>query len=201
MIITPAQDIDLSLSGLLRTTGLHASDIYGPLYQQLEPKRFGKPGSLRVPNDTLMALGSAWEDRLERVMVLNGIAAYRPKEFVHVLPTGQEIAFSPDLIIHDEDGTTRVGEIKLTSMDITDLMDITLETSLPPKFNKYLTQMMLYIKWLDLDPAAGWLSVMSIRQPFQPLFKPLNITFSAQELYDNEQMCLNYARSEGLIRV
>src|SRR4249920_2783082 len=103
MIITSAPDIDLSLSGLVRSTGLHASDIYGPLFQHLEPKRYGKPGALRVPNHPLMALGSAWEDRLEKVLKLNGINAERPGEFIHTLPSGQEVAFSPDLIIHDDD--------------------------------------------------------------------------------------------------
>ena len=196
MIITPAEAIKLTASDLVRSTGLHASDIYGNLYKHLDPKRYGAPGEDSEPNDELMFLGTAMELWMEPVMRLNGINCYRPGEFIHTLPDGQEIAFSPDLLIHN--GVTRVGELKLTSMKITDLVDLQAAiNNLPPKMDKYLTQMKLYIKWLELR--HGWLGVFSIYKPFQPVFVPLNIEFSDQELEENERMCLNHARHEGLL--
>lgn len=198
MIVTLADPIDLLKSDLVRSPGLHASEIYGNLYKHLEPKRFGMPGEKQEPNDALMFLGSACEDRLEKVMVCNGMDAERPGEFIHVLPDGQTIAYSPDLIIRN--GITRVGEIKLTSMDIKMLMDLQRSNNLPPKFDKYLTQMKLYIKWMELQPAAGWLGILSIREPYKPLFLPLNIEFNSRELVENEQMCLNHARHQGMLK-
>jgi len=196
MIVTAAEPIDLSKSDLVRSTGLHASAIYGKLYKYLEPERFGKPDEPQEPNDELMFLGSACEDRLEKVLLWNGINAHRPGEFVHTLPDGQEIAYSPDLMIYN--GVIRVGEIKLTSMKIDDLLDLKGSiNNLPPKFDKYLTQMKLYIKWLDLH--HGWLGILSIYKPYKPVFVPLNIEFSDRDLDDNERMCLNYARSEGML--
>jgi hypothetical protein len=197
MIVTAAEPIDLSKSNLVRSTGLHASAIYGNLYKHLEPERFGKPGEPQEPNDELMFLGSALEDRLEPTMQLNGISCYRPGEFIHTTPDGQQIAFSPDLMIFN--GVTRVGEIKLTSMKVEDLLDLKgAINNLPPKMDKYLTQMMLYIKWLELR--HGWLGIMSIYRPYAPVFVPLNIEFSDRDLDDNERMCLNHARHEGLLK-
>jgi hypothetical protein len=95
-------------------------------------------------------------------------------------------------------GVIRVGEIKLTSMKIDDLLDLSGPiNNLPPKFDKWLTQLKLYIKWLDLH--HGWLGVMSIYKSYAPKFVPLNIEFSDRELEDNEKLCLNFARSEGML--
>jgi hypothetical protein len=120
----------------------------------------------------------------------------RPGEFVHTLPDGQTIAYSPDIMIYN--GVTRCGEIKLTSMDVTDLIGLH-GNGLPPKFDKYLTQMKLYIKWLGLNPPAGWLGILSIRQPHKPVFVSFDIEFSQRDLDDCERMCLNFARHEGMI--
>lgn len=197
MIVTAAEPIDLSKSDLIRSPGLHASTIYGNLYKHLEPERFGKPGEPQEPNNELMFLGSACEDRLEKVLVCNGINAERPGEFIHTLPDGQEIAFSPDLMIYN--GVTRVGEIKLTSMKIEDLLNLQgAINNLPPKMDKYLCQMKLYIKWMELH--HGWLGIMSIYRPYAPRFVPLNIEFSDRDLADNERMCLNHARHEKMLR-
>jgi hypothetical protein len=196
MIVTPSDPIDLSKSDLVRSSGLHASEIYGNLYKHLEPDRYGEPGAEQEPNDELMFLGSACEDRLEKVLIWNGVNAHRPGEFIHTLPNGRTIAYSPDLMVYN--GVIRVGEIKLTSMKIEDLLNLKGPiNNLPPKFDKYLTQMMLYIKWLDLH--HGWLGVLSIYKPYQPRFVPLNIEFSDRELDENERMCLNHARHQGML--
>src|ERR1035437_3504100 len=113
MIITPdPHPLDFSKSDLIRSQGLHASDIYGALYARLDPKRYDYEGP---PNHLLMSLGSAWEAQLEYLLIENGIVAHRPGE----LCSPEGIWYSPDLII--QNGETRVGEIKLTSMGFDEL--------------------------------------------------------------------------------
>ena len=188
MIITPdSRSLDFSKSDLIRSQGLHASDIYGALYARLDPKRYDYAGP---PNYLLMSLGSAWEAQLEYLLIENGVVAHRPGELLS--PEG--IWYSPDLII--QNGETRVGEIKLTSMGFDELP--TEETSsLPPKFEKYQTQMMLYAYWLELQ--HGWLGMVSIRRPYAPEFRAYNIEWTERELQSNYQMCINFAKSEGML--
>lgn len=188
MIITPdPHPLDFSKSDLIRSQGLHASDIYGALYARLDPKRYDYAG---LPNHLLMSLGSAWEAQLEYLLIENGVVAHRPGE----LQSPEGIYYSPDLII--QNGETRVGEIKLTSMGFDELPSEE-ASSLPPKFEKYQTQMMLYAYWLELT--HGWLGMVSIRRPYAPEFRAYNIRWSQEELNRNHQMCLNFARSEGML--
>src|SRR5262245_48994017 len=108
MIATPdPKELDFLVSDLERSPGIHASDIYGDLFEFLDPKRYKFEGP---PNPLLLALGTAWEKHLEYLLERNGINAYRPGEVMSL----DGIPFSPDLIIFN--GHTRVGEIKLTSM-------------------------------------------------------------------------------------
>ena len=188
MTITPdPHPLDFSKSDLIRSPGLHASDIYGALYAALDPNRYDFAGP---PNYLLMALGSAWEAQLEYLLGENGGVAHRPGE----LQSPEGIYYSPDLII--QNGETRVGEIKLTSMGFDDLPNAE-TSSLPPKFGKYQTQMMLYAYWLELT--HGWLGMVSIRKPYAPEFRAYNIEWSERELKSNFDMCLNFARSEGML--
>src|ERR1035437_5831254 len=49
MIITPdPHPLDFSTSDLIRSQGLHASDIYGALYARLDPKRYDYGGGWRI---------------------------------------------------------------------------------------------------------------------------------------------------------
>jgi hypothetical protein len=188
MIITPdSRSLDFSKSDLIRSQGLHASDIYGALYARLDPKRYDYAGP---PNHLLMSLGSAWEAQLEYLLIANGIVAHRPGE----LQSPEGIYYSPDLIM--QNGETRVGEIKLTSMGF-DELPTEQTTSLPPKFSKYECQMMLYAYWLELT--HGWLGMVSIRKPYAPEFRAYNIEWSQRELESNFTMCINFAKSEGML--
>jgi hypothetical protein len=188
VIITPdPHPLDFSKSDLIRSPGLHASDIYSALYARLDPKRYDFAGP---PNTLLMALGTAWENQLEYLLIANGVKAYRPGE----LTSPEGVHYSPDLII--QNGETRVGEIKLTSMGF-DELPTEEATSFPPKFSKYECQMMLYTYWLELQ--HGWLGMVSIRKPWAPEFRAYNIQWSPQELISNWQMCMNFAKSEGML--
>lgn len=188
MIVTPdRRPFDFTLSDLVRSTGLHASDIYGDLYKFLEPKRYDHEGP---PNDVLMALGTAWEQHFEFLLKKNGIDCERPGEFMS--PEG--IAYSPDLFIYN--GHSRVGEIKLTSMSLDEIADE--ETNeLPVKFDKYLTQIKLYCFWMDWP--HGWLAITSIRQPWAPEYRAFDLEFTDRELRENHAMCMQHARHEGMM--
>lgn len=136
MIVTPVLDhgIDFLASDLVRSPGLHASEVYGDLFKQLEPKRYdirdkvtGEPLDW---NPVLLAIGTAWEKHFEYLLAKAGIVVERPDEFM----SEDGIAFSPDLIQFN--GVTRIWEIKYTSMSTKDLPVV--ETNcLPPKFDKY----------------------------------------------------------------
>ncbi len=185
-----SHNLDLLKSDLIRSEGVHASDIYGSLFKALDPKRYDYGDA--PMNGELMSLGSAWEVQFEKILILNGVKAHRPPELMS--PEG--IAYSPDLIIEGNDGVMRLGEIKLTSMGLDDCPTEE-STDLPEKFAKYLCQMKLYAYWLGLN--EGWLAVMSIRKPYKPELRIFELTWTDQELQENWRMCVNHGTHEGLI--
>ena len=195
MIVTPVLDhgIDFLASDLVRSPGLHASDIYGDLFKKLEPKRYdirdedGEPIPL---NPVLMALGTAWEKHFEYLLRKAGYEIERPDEFM--APPPDNVAFSPDLVQFN--GTTKIWEIKYTSMSEKDVpLEVT--NHLPPKFDKYDCQMKLYAYWLGID--EGILAVVLNHKPFNPQFRMLNIKWTDRELEENYRMCRNHAVHTG----
>jgi hypothetical protein len=187
VVVTPVLDhgIDFLASDLVRSTGVHASDIYGDLYKHLEPKRYDFGDEL--PNPVLMALGTAWENHFEYLLQKAGYKTERPGEFFS--PPPESVAFSPDLLQFN--GTTKLWELKLTSMSAKDL-PIEPGNDLPPKFNKYLTQMKLYARWLDLHD--GVLAVVLLYKPWDPQFRMFNLQWNDRELIENEQMVMGHWR-------
>lgn len=191
-VVPDTRAIDLLASDLVRSPGLHASTVFGSLFEELDPKRYKYNAP---PNPVSLAMGTAWEQHLEYLLVKNGIDAVRPGEFVS--PEG--IAYSPDLILSN--GVIRCGEIKWTSKFGRGLPDKP-ANNLPPSYDKYLCQLKLYIYWLRLEfgcEVQGWLALALMYQPWNPQFRAFNIDFVDRELQDNADMCLNYARSEGMI--
>lgn len=193
MIVTPVLDhgIDFLASDLVRSPGLHASDIYGDLYKHLEPKRYDfgdKP-----PNPVLMALGTAWEKHFEYLLEKRGLKIERPGEFMS--PPPFSVAFSPDLLQYNS--VTRLWEIKYTSMSVKDLPEEP-TNCLPPKFAKYDCQMRLYAKWLELH--HGCLAVVLNHQPWDPQFRLFDIEWNDRELEENERMCVNHAVHTGRLK-
>lgn len=189
MIVTPIpHGLDLSKSDLVRSPGIHASDIFGPLFAELEPKRYDYSG--KPPNKLLMAIGTAWEKHLEYLLEANGVSAERPDEFMS--PEG--IAYSPDLLVFN--GVTRLGEIKYTSQSAQGY-PTEVSNHLPPKADKYQCQMMLYAHWLGLHD--GWLAVLFNHKPWEPELRLFDITWNDRELADNYAMVMNYAKQRGLL--
>jgi hypothetical protein len=187
--VTPVEHgLDLLKSDLVRSPGLHASDIFGPLFAELEPKRYDYSG--KPSNPLLMALGTAWEKQLEYLLEKNDVKAVRPDEFMS--PEG--VAYSPDLLVFN--GVTRLGEIKYTSQSA---KDYPTEPSnhLPPKADKYNCQMMLYAHWLGLTD--GWLAIVFNHKPWAPELRVFELTWTDRELLDNHTMLMNYAKHKGLL--
>ncbi len=148
-----------------------------------------------------LAMGTAWEKHLEYLLQKNGVNAVRPDEFLSP-PLGQRgirVAYSPDLVLFN--GVVRCGEIKWTSKGAKGLPDTT-TNCLPPKYDKYLCQLMLYTYWLREEFQAevqGWLSLSLMHQAWDPQFRCYNLDFTERELQENFQMCLNYAVEKGLL--
>ena len=188
MHVKPVSDhgIDFLASDLVRSPGIHASDIYGDLFKHLEPSRYDY-GDAPL-NGVLMALGTAWEKHLEFLLLKAGYAIQRPEEFT----TPEDgVAFSPDLI--EFNGKTRLWELKLTSMALVNKFGAEVIQDgnvLPPKFNKYVAQMKLYAYWLGIHD--GVLAIVSIYRPFKPEFRLIELMFTDRELDENYRMLMNH---------
>ena len=174
-----------------RSPGLHASDLYGGLYQVLDPKRYSK----NAPMDwTRIALGLAWEQYLEQRMRILGLNASRPGE----LYSSNGFYYSPDLF--EFNGKFRIGEIKYTDMSCRDWPKKPTNT-LSPQFGKWQTQVMLYCS----ESCTPHVTIYPCfahgdYRDNAPRFLPVEIEFTARELKENKQMLLAYGRNEGLLR-
>ena len=184
MKITPIpHGLDLLASDLVRSSGLHMSQIYGSLYEALEPERFKGD----EPNPLMLALGTAWEQYFERQLDRAKSHIFRPGELIS--PEG--IAYSPDGVI--ENGHLTMVEYKLTWMSSNaDIAD--------SKFDKYRTQMLSYAYQLETSHARLYvLFVNGNYKPPSPMLKAWNFEFSVRELNDNWTMLMNHARHKGMI--
>ena len=189
MKITPVpHGLDLGISHALRSGGLHMSDIYNDLFQELEPKRYKRD---EAPDPLRIEAGLALEQTLEQG--LKQRLGNRPGEFI----TTDGVVYSPDLLIFN--GETRLGEIKLTWMSSREVPRET-AAGFPPKFDKYFVQMKAYCHHLE-TPYARLLAyfVNGDYRPPRPELLAWDITFTAQELRDNYQMLLNHARNRGML--
>ena len=189
MIITPIPlGIDLCPPTVGRSAGLHASDIYSDLYQDLEPKRYVRGSK---PDPVRMELGLALEHALE-----SGLAGHlwqRPGEFM----TKEGIAFSPDGLLFHDDGRLIVIETKLTWLRSGEVPRQQAE-SFPPKFDKYFTQLMFYCEALGTQ--WGRLYIYFVNGTGAgPEFLSWECEFTARELQENYQLLVNHARHRGML--
>ena len=174
-----------------RSPGLHASDLYGKLFQQLDPKRYVKNAPM---NWNRIALGLAWEQYLERRMQTLELDATRPGELISL----HGFAYNPDLFVFN--GRFRIGEIKLTSMSCQGWPNAP-ANSLPPKFDKWLSQVMLYAHECETPYATlyPYFTRGNYRNGNDPQFLPVEIDFTARELKDNFARLMNFGRNEGML--
>lgn len=194
MVITPVShglDGVLLQSGGPRSGGLHVSDIYNDMYQQLDPAKY-KPfeeDAADPQRDLQLALGLAWEQYLEKCFIAAGLDIKRPGEF----KTAEGVAFSPDLII-TENGEQRVGEIKLTRMGLAD-------TLTHPKFSKWLTQAKTYCYHLGIPQARFYVLFINgdYKERRGPHLCAYDISFTEAGLVENWVKLVNHAESRGML--
>ena len=186
MKITPiSHGLDLLASNLVRSPGLHVSDIYGDFFQALEPNRYKSD----KPNPLLLALGTAWEHHLEFLLDKNGLKVIRPGE----LFTPEGIAYSPDGLLTGED---RLVEYKLSSMGTKDLPTDP-ASRFHPKFDKWVYQMATYCHHLETPRAR--LYFCSIYSPRAPQLVTYDIEFTVRELQEYWNTLRNHARNRGML--
>ena len=168
------------------------SQLYGSLFEGLEPERFGGGGA---PDPLKLEAGLALEEGLEQSLK-NRFKASRPGEFV----TEEGIIYTPDGLIYEDDG--RLVEIKLTWMSSADMPRVE-ATSFPPKFDKWLCQIKCYLHALELWQAmlVGFFvnGPASFTKKLGPELLAWNIDFTARELRDNWAMVTNNAKHVGLL--
>ena len=167
------------------------SDIYGSLFKELEPKRYdqGEPLPL-LRFEAGLALENILEQGLRQRLV------ERPGEFT----TKEGIIFSPDLILFN--GTTRVGEMKLTWMT-SGTAPRELSNSFPQKWDKWVVQMMSYCHCLETADARLIGFFINGDYPknrkYSPELLAWDVTFTPRELSENWQMMINWARKKKML--
>ena len=226
MRIWPVPTLDLTLGRSMaareasptRGVGVHMSDIYGRLYQKLDPKRYAGGGFDGVAWSRI-ELGLALEEMLEEGLVRRLME--RPGEF----RTPEGIYYNPDGLLFDSeriDGVVRdlvVCELKLTWMTTKDC-PITSEqaenagltwdetvswdgdpsAAFPPKFDKYFTQIKSYCYHLGTNHAR--LIVFFVngdKRPPVPCILAWDIEFNEIELVEEWSMMVNFAKEEEML--
>lgn len=176
-----------------RSPGLHASEIYNDLYQDLEPKRY-KRGT--TPNPLYLEMGLMLEHILEEALVRRLSNLERPSEFM----TKEGIAYSPDGLEFCPDGSIVLLEYKCTTMSSKD-MPHEPGNGFPPKFDKYMTQMKFYARNLGTTKARLYVFfVVGNYAPPVPELLVWDLEFTQQELEECHRMMINHARSKPYLR-
>lgn len=171
--------------GYVRSPGLHMSAIYGPYYAKYD-KRFKDKGD--GPDKVKMELGTSFEEVLEPVLAAR-LLGERPGEFTTLL---HNIIYSPDYLFYEEDGTV-LGEFKLTWYS---------SKGAPrgKKFAKWISQIKLYAYHLGLTKAR--LYVLFVNHDYKPPAPKLlawELTFTEEELAEEWEIMLRFAKEEGII--
>jgi hypothetical protein len=222
MIITEVEH-GLSLAanapGFVRSPGLHMSQIYGSLYAMIDPERYDKrepDGSTKGLDLVIMEEGMAFEEWLEPRLAARLLGA-RPGEFFTqhdamcplegtrvrdgglLCACGAGIAYSPDWLFDEPDGSTVLGEFKRTKYTLRG-------APYNEKFDKWITQMKAYCYHLNVLRARLYvLFVMGDYSYKPPLgdeqIKAWEITFTSAELEREWARLLRHAHRKGLLPV
>lgn len=215
MIITPAILPTLSLAPTAgRSGGAHMSDLYNDYYALKEPKRYDKS----KPMDVLrVEAGLAFETALEQAMADKLgplVGGERPGEFT----TDCGIHYTPDLILF-KPPPTRLGEIKCTWMSCRECpvseamaaqwpsanLPVTwdgLDASItfPPKFDKYFTQLKVYLFHLRMRHARLYIYFINgAYRPPTPVLLTWDFEFTEREITEEWLTMRNHGRTRKLI--
>jgi len=174
-----------------RPDGVHLSDIIKLLTKELFPKDFydeAKLGAAEYARVRLQwELGLVWEDVLSAGLGNRYAPRWEPRQ------TKEGIWLSPDGIeIVQNDGVNVVHEYKLTSLK---------SDKTPKAVIRWMWQVKSYC--LHFGAMEAVFHVLYTRGNYQPPFTPqyevYKETFTPQELIENWQMLVNYAKSKGML--
>ena len=183
------------------------SHIYNDLYQHLEPKRYD-PSTPMDPNrlEAGLAFEQFMEDALKKRLTRE---SGRPEEMEYFIPgISTPILFNPDLIIYN--GVTRCGEMKLTWLSCSE-MPTEVSTGVPPKFDKYMTQIMSYCHMLETPYARLIAYFVNGGYEFQkykqfpnfgapkPQLLAWDLQFTSRELHENWMTMINWAKHRRML--
>lgn len=213
------RSLGIGESGSIRATGLHASDLYGSLYQQKEPDRYRSDGE--PPPPLLLETGLTLENMLEeglarKFATSGGEQIARPGEFTHSdVWQGHpvEIHYNPDLFIYNGVGL-RIGEIKGTWLSSKIPQEWTASPEaylrhaadieaamLNPKLDKYYTQIKFYCYMTKTRFARLYTFFIAgdYTRPFKSQMIVVDIEFSQDELDYEYATLMWHGVSTGLI--
>jgi hypothetical protein len=200
--VTPVDlsDLDLSASELVRSPGLHASTIYNDLYKDINPERYtGDQSSLAVYG----TLGTAWEERLQYLLIKSGLDVFRPGE---LRAKGGQWVLSPDGILCN--GHDSIVEYKVAWASCSHAPKRRGDV-FGPKFGKYMIQLQdgcnsiessharIYIYFVNGD--YGFLRKGGKGKPPLPQLLAWDIEFSARELKEAFDSMLNHAKHKRML--
>lgn len=184
-------ELDLAVSTLPRSKGLHLSEIYGDLYQDLEPNRYKRDSPMDLLRlEAGLSMEAILEEGLKRRL------AERPGEFV----SDEGIIISPDLIIFN--GSTRLGEMKLTWLS-SRAVPRGFANCLPPQFDKWFCQMKGYCHVLRIREARLYAFFVNgdydRKKAFSPELLCWDIEFTQREVDENWAGLINHARYKKML--
>ena len=140
-------------------------------------------------------MGLSWEQYIDRAYAQRnqegGEQVERPSEFL----SREGVAFSPDLLIFN--GVTILGEVKWAGAASPKDMPTSEATCLPPKCDRWVTQMAAYCHCLE-TPYFQLLVMYPNRYPADPVLGCWRGESSRRELDDNWSKLMNHAqRAQG----
>ena len=187
MVTTPVPwPLDIHTSPGPRSAGLHVSDLYNAFYRKYQPERYHEIEPGEQPSSVL-PLGLAWEQYLERCFLAQGVKAERPGEF----QTAEGVYFSPDLIINGR--PPRGGEIKFTTMGEQDFS--------AAKFAKWHTQAKVYGHHLQLPDWTFFICFArgDYRKNIWPIYREIQVAYTAKEMRDEWALLLSFGRQNRML--
>lgn len=186
-------DLAKPTASYVRSPGVHASDLYNALFQEIDAARYDKrdpaTGDPLPPDATKMELGISFEEVLERVLAerLFGLAE-RLGEF----RSPENVIYTPDHLFYDQP-ELELGEFKCTWYSAK-------YAPLDKRFDKWWCQMKLYAYWLKIRRARLYaLFVNGDYKPPTPQLLAWRVQFTERELEANYQMVMRFARRKGLL--
>lgn len=189
MKVTPVdlRDLDVTVSDLVRSPGLHASEIYNDLYAEIYPDKYGGD---RKDLALFGSLGTAWEERLQYILIKSGMQVMRPGE----LPAlGGKWVLSPDGVMFNGHDSIVEYKLRWASSRGASPRD-------PKKFGKYLIQLQDGCNAIESPYARIYVCyIAGDYRPPKPVLLAWDLEFSPRELKEAFDTMCSHAKHKGML--